>query len=100
MQPRDKFFTALLDIHSAQPASSAAVEVVSAGERLTVPAMDALRTKFMAGAQRGAWRYVVDLSRVKKMDSPGLGHLVSALRTIADIGGMVGLVTSSPKLQR
>jgi len=42
---------------------------------------------------------VLDLSKVKSMDSPGLGMLVSALRTIRDLGGSVGLVTGSPRLQ-
>lgn len=102
MQPRDKFFSALLGIRSAdvQPSGSDAVEVVSAGDRLNVDGMDALRTKLTACAKRGSWRFVLDLTRVKTMDSPGLGLLVRALRSIADLGGMVGLVTDSPKLQR
>ena len=102
MQPRDKFFSALLGIQAAAAGaiSSGEVEVVSTGDRLTAEAVDALRTKLMACAQRGSWRYVLDLSRVKRMDSPGLGSLVSALRSIADLGGVVGLVTGSPKLQR
>lgn len=62
--------------------------------------MDTLRLNLTSCAQRGSWRYVVDLTRVKKMDSPGLGMLVSALRTIHDLGGAVGLVTDSPKLHR
>ena len=102
MQPRDKFFSALLGIQSAavKPASSDAVEVVRASDRLDADAIDALRTKLTACAQRGSWRYVLDLTRVKTMDSPGLGMLVSALRSIADLGGTVGLVTASSKLQR
>jgi anti-sigma B factor antagonist len=102
MQPRDKFFSALLGIQSAaiKPSGSDAVEVVHAGDRLNADGMDALRAKLTACAQRGSWRYVVDLTRVKTMDSPGLGMLVSALRSIADLGGTVGLVTDSPKLQR
>jgi anti-sigma B factor antagonist len=102
MQPRDKFFSALLGIQSAAAmiTSSETVEVVSAGDRLNADGMDALRTKLTACAQRGSWRYVVDLTRVKTIDSPGLGMLVSALRSIADLGGAVGLVTNSPRLQR
>lgn len=101
MQPRDKFFSALLGIQSAAaPSSALAVEVVSAGAHLNVEAVDVLRTKLTACAQRGSWRYVLDLTRVKAIDSQGLGMLVSALRSIADVGGAVGLVTHSPKLQR
>src|SRR5579862_2314275 len=101
MQPRDKFFSALLGIQSAAaPSGAHAVEVVSAGARLNVEAVDELRTKLTACAQRGSWRYVLDLTRVKAIDSQGLGMLVGALRSISDLGGSVGLVTQSPKLQR
>ncbi len=101
MQPRDKFFTALFAIRSgAQPSDSDAVAVVAASDRLDADGMDTLRLKLTSCAQSGSWRYVVDLTRVKKIDSLGLGMLVSALRTIRDLGGAVGLVTTSPKLQR
>jgi anti-sigma B factor antagonist len=62
--------------------------------------MEAMRAKLMSSAQRGNWNYVLDLGKVQSMDSPGLGMLVSALRTIRDLGGSVGLVTDSPRLQR
>lgn len=102
MQPRDKFFTALLGIRSADATLplSEAVEVVAAGDQLDADGVDTLRLKLTSCAQRGSWRYVVDLTRVKTMDSLGLGMLVSALRAINDLGGKVGLVTDSPKLQR
>jgi anti-sigma B factor antagonist len=103
MQPRDKFFSALLGIRSAasgKQTGSGAVEVVAAGKRLDADGMETLRSKLMSCAQRGNWNYVLDLSLVKSMDSPGLGMLVSALRTIRDLGGAVGLVTDSPRLHR
>jgi anti-sigma B factor antagonist len=102
MQPRDKFFSALLGIRSASTGSSGSgeVEVVSAGDDLDSNGMEAVRTAVMSCAQRGNWSYVLDLSRVRSMDSPGLGMLVSALRSIRDMGGSVGLVTDSPRLQR
>lgn len=101
MQPRDKFFSALVSIRAAATQTgSGAIEVVSAGSALNANGMEALRTAVMACAQRGSWNYVLDLTRVKTMDSPGLGMLVSALRTIRDLGGLVGLVTDSPRLQR
>ena len=102
MQPRDKFFSALLGIRSAPgtQTGSGGVEVLRAGKRLDADGMEAVRAKVMNGAQRGNWNYVFDLTSVKTMDSPGLGMLVSALRTIRDLGGSVGLVTDSPRLQR
>jgi anti-sigma B factor antagonist len=103
MQPRDKFFSALLGIRAAAPGSQTGpgeVEVVSAGGDLDATGMEALRTAVMSCAQRGNWNYVLDLTRVQSMDSPGLGMLVSALRTIRDLGGSVGLVTDSPRLHR
>lgn len=103
MQPRDKFFSALFGIRSAASGTqngSGGVEVVVAGNELDVDAMEAIRSKVMSCAQRGNWKYVLDLSKVKSMDSPGLGMLVSALRSIRDLGGSVGLVTSSPRLHR
>jgi anti-sigma B factor antagonist len=103
MQPRDKFFSALLGIRAAESSGvpgSGEVEVVSAGNDLDANGMEAVRTAVMSSAQRGNWSYVLDLSRVRSMDSPGLGMLVSALRTIRDLGGSVGLVTDSPRLQR
>ncbi|HEV2038324.1 MAG TPA: STAS domain-containing protein, partial [Candidatus Eremiobacteraceae bacterium] len=103
MQPRDKFFSALYGIRSAASdaqTDSGGVDVVAAGAQLNADGMEALRSKLMLCAQRGNWNYVLDLSRVKSMDSPGLGMLVSALRTIRDLGGAVGLVTDSPRLQR
>ena len=102
MQPRDKFFSALFGIRSAASGTqkgSGGVEVVAAGRALDVDAMEAIRSKLMSCAQRGNWNYVLDLSTVQSMDSPGLGMLVSALRSIRDLGGTVGLVTSSSRLQ-
>jgi anti-sigma B factor antagonist len=103
MQPRDKFFNALFGIRSAASGTqngSGGVEVVAAGSQLDVDSMEQMRSKLMSCAQRGNWNYVLDLSKVQSMDSPGLGMLVSALRSIRDLGGTVGLVTSSPRLQR
>jgi anti-sigma B factor antagonist len=103
MQPRDKFFSALFGIRSAASGTqngSGGVEVVAAGRELDVDAMEAIRSKVMSCAQRGNWKYVLDLSKVQSMDSPGLGMLVSALRSIRDLGGTVGLVTTSPRLHR
>lgn len=102
VQPRDKFFTSLMAIRSAasDPQTSSGVEIVCAGKTLDAAGMEALRRGLTAGAQRGRWSFVIDLGRVKSLDSPGLGMLVSALRTIRDIGGSVGLVTASPSLQR
>ncbi len=103
MQPRDKFFSALFGIRSAASGTqtdSGGVEVVAAGRALDVDGMEAIRAKVMSCAQRGNWNYVLDLSNVESMDSPGLGMLISALRTIRDLGGSVGLVTDSPRLQR
>ena len=102
MQPRDKFFNALFGIRSAASGTqngSGGVEIVSVGSQLDADGMEAVRAKLMSCAQRGNWKYVLDLGKVKSMDSPGLGMLVSALRTIRDLGGSVGLVTSSPRLQ-
>jgi anti-sigma B factor antagonist len=103
MQPRDKFFNALFGIRSAASGTqtgSGGVEVVCAGSELDADGMEAMRAKLMSSAQRGNWNYVLDLGKVQSMDSPGLGMLVSALRTIRDLGGSVGLVTDSPRLQR
>lgn len=101
MQPRDKFFTALMALRAAgSTQSSNGVEVVQAARELDATGMESLRSAVMCGAQRGNWTYVLDLTAVKAMDSPGLGMLVSALRSIRDLGGLVGLVTDSPRLQR
>ena len=102
MQPRDKFFSALMGIRSAAGASGSTggLEVLQADNRLDADGMETVRARVMSGAQRGNWNYIFDLTRVTTMDSPGLGMLVSALRTIRDLGGSVGLVTDSPRLQR
>ena len=103
MQPRDKFFSALFGIRSAASGAqtgSGGVEVVAAGKRLDTDGVEDMRSQVMSCAQRGNWNYVLDLSSVQTMDSPGLGMLVSALRTIRDLGGAVGLVTDSPRLHR
>lgn len=102
MQPRDKFSSALMGIRSAAGSSAGAgsVEVLQASDRLDVDGMETVRAKVMSSAQRGNWNYIFDLTRVTTMDSPGLGMLVSALRAIRDLGGSVGLVTDSPRLQR
>ena len=103
MQPRDKFFNALFGIRSAASGTQTGpgdVEVVAAGRQLNADGVEAVRSKVMSCAQRGNWNYVLDLSKVETMDSPGLGMLVSALRTIRDLGGAVGLVTDSPRLHR
>jgi anti-sigma B factor antagonist len=103
MQPRDKFFNALFGIRAAASGTqngSGSVEVIATGSRLDADAMEAVRAKVMACAQRGNWKYVIDLTKVKTMSAPGLGMLVSALRSIRDLGGSVGLVTNAPSLQR
>jgi anti-sigma B factor antagonist len=100
MQPRDKFFTALLAVRSGSPPLSHAVEIIQAGSQLNDETVESLRSRLVASAQRGSWRYVLDLSRITTIDSNGLGLLVSALRSVQDAGGTIGLVASSPKLQR
>jgi anti-sigma B factor antagonist len=101
MQPRDKFFSALMGIRSDETSgTTGGVEVLAADDRLDADGMESVRAKVMSGARRGNWNYVFDLTRVTAMDSPGLGMLVSALRAIRDLGGAVGLVTDSPRLQR
>ncbi len=82
------------------PVSETGVEVVRAPRELNASGMESLRSAVMSAAQRGSWTYVFDLTAVNAMDSPGLGVLVSALRSIRDLGGLVGLVTDSPRLQR
>ena len=103
MQPRDKFFSALLGIQAAASGTQTgpgSVEVLAASKRLDSDGVEAMRAKVMSCAKAGNWNYVLDLTSVETMDSPGLGMLVSALRTIRDLGGSVGLVTDSPRLQR
>jgi|GEM_PF-949378 len=104
MQPRDKFFNTLLNIRAtaSAPESVAAGEpaVLDAGKALDSHAMAALREAMASSAQQGRWNYVLDLSRVTAVDSSGLGMLVSALRSVRDAGGSVGLVTNRPAVQR
>ena len=102
MQARDKFFAALATFRAqaalAQNEDSPAV--IDVGETLDAHAMNMVRKAFTTCAQQGRWNYVLDLSQVNAVDSSGLGMLVSALRSIHDVGGQVGLVADSLKLQR
>jgi anti-sigma B factor antagonist len=100
MQPRDKFFTALLAVRSGSPPLSHSVEIIQTGSQLNDETVESLRSRLVASARRGSWRYVLDLSRITTIDSNGLGLLVSALRSVQDAGGTIGLVAGSPKLQR
>ena len=100
MQARDKFFSALSDIRSASPVDPQQVDVIDVGSSLTGDSIEALQMKLVAKARAGSWRYVVDLGRVKAVDSSGLGSLVSVLRCVQDTGGFIALVTRSQKLQR
>jgi len=100
MQPRDKFFSALMGIRTAGASCGlpGGIEVLAADDHLDADGMESVRAKVMSSARRGNWNYIFDLTRVTTMDSPGLGMLVSALRAIRDLGGSVGLVTDSPRL--
>jgi anti-sigma B factor antagonist len=103
MQSRDKFFVALLGFRAALAGGRAAqggIDVVAAGRELNADGIESLRSRLIACARRGNFNYVIDLSKIKSVDSSGLGMLVSALRAIRDLGGSVGLVTPSPQLQR
>ena len=105
MQPRDKFFSALLRVRAAADmrigsGDAAGPAVIDAGTVIDSGAMESVRQAMMSSATVGRWDYVLDLSRVSAMDSAGLGALVSAIRTVRDVGGSVGLVTNSPDVQR
>jgi len=90
MQPRDKFFSALIGIRTAGASCGlpGGIEVLAADDHLDADGMESVRAKVMSSARRGNWNYIFDLTRVTTMDSPGLGMLVSALRAIRDLGGL------------
>src|SRR5579872_3067812 len=102
MQPRDRFYTALSDLRSGISAVIAADEphVIDTGRCLNVHAVNGVRDAMVSVARNGCWSFVLDLTRVQAMDSAGLGALVSAVRSVHDVGGKVGLVTRSAKVQR
>lgn len=103
MQPRDKFFSALLSIRSnvvGELAGAGQPAVIDAGESLDRVSMEAVRAALTLSAQQGRWNYVLDLTRVASVDSSGLAMLISALRSLRDVGGKIGLVTDRADVQR
>lgn len=102
MQPRDKFFSSLMEIRSASGLTSTVERpaVVEAGGVLDAGAMEKVRSALTTSAQQGCWNYVIDLSDVHAVDSNGLALLVSALRSLRDAGGYAALVTGRPDMQR
>lgn len=104
MQQRDKFFNALVSIRStaaiAEAAASGQPAIIDGGTALDAASMRTVREALTSNAREGRWNYVLDLSRVTAIDSSGLGMLISALRSLRDAGGSIGLVTASPNVQR
>ena len=69
------------------------VVVLSPEGRLTLVGGDVLLRKAVRGAlAEGSGQILIDLGRVKLIDSSGVGELVSAHTTITRRGGKLGLV--------
>src|SRR6185503_16098048 len=60
---------------------------------------DALRTALDAVMDAGATSIIVDGSRIRYLDSTGMGEIIAALRRLRPSGGKVGIASPSPKVR-
>jgi anti-anti-sigma factor len=63
------------------------------------PPCDALRTALDAAIDGGASAIIIDGSRVRYLDSTGMGEIIAGLRRLMPSGGKVGIASPSPKLR-
>lgn len=75
------------------------VTILEPRGKVTIGAGDVmLRDAIEAATQSGSARLLLDLRGVSKMDSSGLGELLSAHATVTDGGGTIKLMNLPPKL--
>ncbi|MBF0482947.1 MAG: STAS domain-containing protein [Desulfovibrionaceae bacterium] len=75
------------------------ITIVEPEGRLDAASAKSFKDAIMRRAEKGGQRLVVDLSRVRFLDSSGLGVLVSCLRRFTDSGGDIKLCGLRPEIQ-
>ncbi|NRD08977.1 STAS domain-containing protein [Rathayibacter agropyri] len=74
------------------------IAVLNGGDRLTASSAPELRAAVCRAIDAGNLRIVVELSKVKVMDSSGLGALVCALKIARQAGGDLRLASPSEQV--
>ena len=68
------------------------------GETIDYDTATAFRTEALAAVERGEWRVAVDLTRVRLIDSMGLGAFVAILKKLGPKGAL-RVFGATPELQ-
>lgn len=75
------------------------VTILEPRGKITIGAGDvALREAIEAAVRNGGAKLLVDLQKVSKMDSSGLGELIAAHNSVTEAGGTIRLMNMPPKL--
>ena len=75
------------------------VTIIEPKGKITIGAGDvALRNAIEEAAGGGRTKLLLDLQKVSKMDSSGLGELIAAHNTVTESGGKIRLMNLPPKL--
>jgi anti-sigma B factor antagonist len=75
------------------------VTILEPRGKITLGAGDvALREAIEAATRNGGAKLLVDLQKVSKMDSSGLGELIAAHNSVTEAGGTIRLMNLPPKL--
>ena len=96
MHARDKYYAALLRAKSSATAACGdpEIDVVRVDENLDARAASAIKSRFKRLIASGGSDAIVDLTKVARLDSTGLGAFVCALRAMHRIGASVVLVAN------
>ena len=102
MHARDKYYASLLHAKSSAIAacSDADVAVLRLEQSLDASAASRIKSGFKRLIAAGRSDAIVDLTRVERLDSTGLGSFVCALRAMQRIGGCVVLVAGGGQIAR
>lgn len=75
------------------------VTILEPKGKITIGAGDVALREAIEGATRsGSRKVLLDLQKVSKMDSSGLGELIAAHNTVAESGGTIRLLNLPSKL--
>ncbi|HMD02034.1 MAG TPA: STAS domain-containing protein [Candidatus Baltobacteraceae bacterium] len=89
-----------MDIKVQVRASDHDAYVVELGGEIDVYTSPKVKDAIMELIDRGHYNLVINLEKVRYIDSTGLGVLIGALKRVREHGGTVNLVCTNPQIKK
>jgi anti-sigma B factor antagonist len=89
-----------LDLTIEERRAAGDVYVLNLAGEVDIASSPNLSVALCAVIERGHYNLVVDLERVRHIDSTGLGVLVRGLKDVREHGGNITLIYSDPQLKK